>query len=55
MDLVGTAGPANQNRAFPFGNTVTPIINTILKYIYLAFILLQFVLALGNRPKGYVV
>jgi chitin synthase len=55
MDLVGNPGDANKGRAFPFGNTVTPIINTILKYIYLAFILLQFVLALGNRPKGYVV
>lgn len=52
MDLVGTPGPSNGNRAFPFGNTVTPIINTILKYVYLAFLLLQFILALGNRPKG---
>ena len=29
-----------------------PIVNTILKYLYLAFVMLQFVLALGNRPKG---
>lgn len=55
MDLVGNPGAANKDRAFPFGNKATPIINTVLKYIYLAFILLQFVLALGNRPKGYVV
>jgi len=55
MDLVGSPGDANKGRAFPFGNKVTPIVNTILKYIYLAFILFQFVLALGNRPKGYVV
>lgn len=52
MDLVGQPGSQNQNHAFPFGNTVTPIINTIVKYIYLAVLLLQFILALGNRPKG---
>ncbi|OJD12692.1 chitin synthase G [Blastomyces percursus] len=55
MDLVGSP-PApesgNQQRAFPFGNTATPIVNTILKYLYLAFLLLQFILSLGNRPKG---
>ncbi|KAL9103410.1 MAG: hypothetical protein Q9163_001549 [Psora crenata] len=52
MDLVGTPGQPNDNRAFPFGNNVTPVFNTVLKYIYLAFLLLQFILALGNRPKG---
>ncbi|KAI5358267.1 putative chitin synthase, nucleotide-diphospho-sugar transferase [Septoria linicola] len=52
IDLVGTPGTSNDQRAFPFGNTVTPILNTIVKYIYLAFLLLQFILALGNRPKG---
>ncbi|KAL8739540.1 MAG: hypothetical protein Q9190_007666 [Brigantiaea leucoxantha] len=52
MDLVGTPGQSNDNRAWPFGNEATPIINTILKYLYLAFVLLQFILALGNRPKG---
>ena len=53
IDLVGS-GPSvtNNNRAWPFGNTATPIINTIIKYLYLAFLLLQFILALGNRPKG---
>ncbi|EER37848.1 chitin synthase [Histoplasma capsulatum H143] len=39
-------------RGIPFGNTATPIVNTVLKYLYLAFLLLQFILALGNRPKG---
>lgn len=39
-------------RCWPFGNTATPIINTIVEYLYLAFVLLQFILALGNRPKG---
>lgn len=52
MDLVGNPGPANDNSAFPFGNTVTPVINVVLKYLYVGFILLQFILALGNRPKG---
>ena len=52
MDLVGTPGTPNGNRAFPFGNTATPIINTVLKYLYLGYVLLQFILALGNRPKG---
>ncbi|OJJ44424.1 hypothetical protein ASPZODRAFT_135248 [Penicilliopsis zonata CBS 506.65] len=52
MDLVGTPSASNGETAFPFGATATPIVNTILKYIYLAFLLLQFILALGNRPKG---
>ena len=53
MDLVGTPGVANGGRAFPFGNEATPIVNTVLKYTYLGFVLLQFILSLGNRPKGY--
>jgi chitin synthase len=52
MDLVGTPGDTNEQKAFPFGNTATPIVNTILQYCYLGFLLLQFILALGNRPKG---
>ncbi|KAA6411396.1 MAG: chitin synthase G [Lasallia pustulata] len=52
MDLVGTPSQSNQETAFPFGRTATPIVNTLLKYIYLGFVLLQFILALGNRPKG---
>lgn len=27
-------------------------VNLALKWIYLAFLALQFILALGNRPKG---
>jgi chitin synthase len=53
MDLVGDPNNQSGVSAFPFGSA-TPIINTILKYLYLAFLLLQFILALGNRPKGYV-
>lgn len=56
MDLVGdpssTDGQSTQKTAFPFGNTVTPKFNAAIKYIYLAFVMLQFILALGNRPKG---
>jgi len=51
MDLVGQPS-STSSRAFPFGDTATPIVNTILQYAYLAFLLLQFILALGNRPKG---
>ncbi|KAI1851073.1 hypothetical protein JX265_002880 [Neoarthrinium moseri] len=56
MDLVGTPtapGPTtNERHGWPFGDTATPIVNLVLKYLYLAFIIMQFVLALGNRPKG---
>ncbi|RFU73643.1 chitin synthase 1 [Trichoderma arundinaceum] len=56
MDLVGTPVIASSNSSehhgWPFGDTATPIVNTLLKYIYLAFVILQFILALGNRPKG---
>jgi chitin synthase len=56
MDLVGN--PQSQENAkadavgWPFGNTVTPYFNAVLKYLYLGFVILQFILALGNRPKG---
>ncbi|KAF9700022.1 hypothetical protein EKO04_001657 [Ascochyta lentis] len=52
MDLVGT--PTETRNAWPFGNKVTPIFNTIVQYVYLAFLGLQFILAFGNRPKGSV-
>ncbi|KAJ5119195.1 CAZyme family GT2 [Penicillium atrosanguineum] len=52
IDLVGTPSESNKESAFPFGKTATPIVNTIIKYVYLGFLLLQFILALGNRPKG---
>lgn len=52
IDLVGTPSDSNKHTAFPFGKEATPIINTIIKYVYLGFLLLQFILALGNRPKG---
>jgi chitin synthase len=52
MDLVGTAEPARDYHGWPFGVRATPIVNVVIKYIYLLFVLLQFILALGNRPKG---
>ncbi|KAF2853088.1 glycosyltransferase family 2 protein [Plenodomus tracheiphilus IPT5] len=50
MSLVGTK--TDQRDAWPFGNDVTPIFNTVVTYVYLAFLGLQFILAFGNRPKG---
>ncbi|KAJ5190873.1 Chitin synthase C [Penicillium cinerascens] len=52
MDIVGTPSAANHFKGWPFGGDVTPIVNNILKIGYLAFLMLQFILALGNRPKG---
>jgi chitin synthase len=54
LDLVGDpklANPQSTATPFPFGSA-TPIINTIVKWLYLGFLGLQFILALGNRPKG---
>ncbi|KAF2830420.1 chitin synthase-like protein [Ophiobolus disseminans] len=50
MSLVGTK--KDDRDAWPFGNSATPIFNVVLQYIYLAFLVLQFILAFGNRPKG---
>jgi chitin synthase len=59
MDLVGgtvadidSNNPQSQSRGWPFGLHYTPHVNSVLKYTYLAFVVLQFILALGNRPKG---
>jgi chitin synthase len=52
MELVGRPSTDPPKTAWPFGNAVTPIFNTILQLFYLGFLLLQFILALGNRPKG---
>ncbi|KAF1989607.1 glycosyltransferase family 2 protein [Aulographum hederae CBS 113979] len=53
MDLVGgTDGDTSGAKGWPFGKSVTPHFNAVVKVIYLAFVGLQFVLALGNRPKG---
>ena len=58
MDLVGKPQAANpktgqpEKHGWPFGDKVTPDFNAVLQYLYLGFVLLQFILALGNRPKG---
>lgn len=46
IDLVADQDPFFGTKA------VTHWINLALKWIYLAFLALQFILALGNRPKG---
>ncbi|KAI0470619.1 glycosyltransferase family 2 protein [Xylariaceae sp. FL0804] len=51
MDLVGSPD-SDDKQGWPFGTQGSTIVNTILQYLYIAFIILQFVLALGNRPKG---
>lgn len=53
MDIAGTSRGQNMHDGWPFGNKATPIINTIVLYIYLGFLLLQFLLAFGNRPLGF--
>ena len=56
MELVGTPVAGSDTTAphhgWPFGDTASPIINTLLEYLYVAFLIVQFILALGNRPKG---
>jgi chitin synthase len=56
MDLVGSPTEASATAAahtgWPFGNKASPIVNLVLQYLYLSFLITQFILALGNRPKG---
>ncbi|KAJ5151104.1 Chitin synthase C [Penicillium canariense] len=52
MGLVGTPNQANNQKAWPFGSETSPIVNNFLKYIYVVLLMLQFILSLGNRPKG---
>ncbi|PYH30177.1 uncharacterized protein BO87DRAFT_419109 [Aspergillus neoniger CBS 115656] len=52
MNIVGTPSATNKNKGWPFGNDASPVVNNIIKALYLAFLMQQFFLALGNRPKG---
>jgi len=52
MDIVGVPSTTNKNRGWPFGNDVTPVFNNVIKVLYITFLIQQYVLALGNRPKG---
>lgn len=54
MDIVGVPSSVNHYKSWPFGKDASPIVNNLLKIGYLATLLLQYILALGNRPKGYV-
>ncbi|KAL3460385.1 chitin synthase-domain-containing protein [Aspergillus heterothallicus] len=54
MDLVGTPSTHNKEVGWPWGNEASPIVNNFIKYGYLWVLMLQFMLALGNRPKSVV-
>lgn len=45
-------GGASDQPSFPFGKRPSSIVALCLKCIYLWFLVMSFVLALGNRPKG---
>ncbi|CAM1507663.1 Fc.00g073040.m01.CDS01 [Cosmosporella sp. VM-42] len=52
MQLVGTPQVQSLYHGWSFGDIASPIFNVLIKHIYVGFIILQFILALGNRPKG---
>jgi chitin synthase len=52
MGVVSTPMRSNNNRAWPFGNEASLIVNDFLKYGYVLLLGIQFILSLGNRPKG---
>lgn len=45
-------GGSSDQSSFPFSKSVSSTIALVLKYIYVCFVCLSFLLALGNRPKG---
>ncbi|KAJ5590268.1 Chitin synthase C [Penicillium hetheringtonii] len=52
MGVTSTPMELNNNRAWPFGNQASLIVNDFLKYGYVLLLGIQFILSLGNRPKG---
>jgi chitin synthase len=52
IDDIGAPSTQNANKGWPFGIDYSPHVNSVVKDVYLAFVILQFILALGNRPKG---
>lgn len=44
-------GSADQ-KSFPFSKDVSNTIALVIKYVYICFLVLSFLMALGNRPKG---
>lgn len=45
-------GDDDKQKSFPFKKKISVVIALVLKYLYLACLVLSFLLALGNRPKG---
>lgn len=50
-DIAGSSAAGQKSSAFPFG-AATPIFNAVLQCVYIAFILFQFILGLGNRVRS---
>ncbi|KAH7121804.1 chitin synthase-domain-containing protein, partial [Dactylonectria estremocensis] len=53
-DITGNPPEGSQAKGFPFGSA-TPIVNAVIQVIYIAIIVLQFILAFGSRPKNEVI
>ncbi|GMM49629.1 hypothetical protein DASB73_005870 [Starmerella bacillaris] len=45
-------GSQNNDDAFPFSVQASSIISLIVNYVYALFVVISFILALGNRPKA---
>ncbi|KAI4136575.1 MAG: hypothetical protein L6R39_007723, partial [Caloplaca ligustica] len=50
-DITGSSAADQKSPAFPF-SAATPIFNAVLQCVYIAFVLFQFILALGNRVRS---
>jgi chitin synthase len=54
LTSISATPPAGSGiRAFPFGSA-TPVVNAVVQSIYLVTIALQFILALGSKPRNEV-
>jgi chitin synthase len=52
-DITGSPPENSDIRPFPFG-AATPVFNAVIQAIYLAAVLLQFIVALGNHVRGEI-
>ena len=50
-DIAGSPPGDQKSTAFPFG-AATPIFNAVVQCLYIAFVLFQFILALGNKVRS---
>lgn len=50
-DIAGSPPGDQKSLAFPFG-AATPIFNAVVQCLYIAFVLFQFILALGNKVRS---